>query len=233
MAPLIVEEDGIQTKWLRKGGLLLLCGSKRLAEYILASEKVRSYFGISCSIHKPRSAKKDSSLNVVVKGVHEKLEKNFLEAEISNKYRVEIKVERFVTKEKKVLRMIKITCPTEMIYDSFLRHGVIIGHEIHRCEAYVERHRKRFCYNCFGFNHLAKDCKKDKVCGKCSQTIGDEAHECKTMECVYCKGEHFSWKCKRLVESDQDRSKQKLKMKDAAVTKSFAPSNFAWVCKDI
>ena len=44
------------------------------------------------------------------------------------------------------------------------------------------------CYNCFGFGHPSKVCKKEKLCSNCSQTFHGQCERSST--CVNCKGHH-------------------------------------------
>lgn len=65
-----------------------------------------------------------------------------------------------------------------------------IGYQRHRATVYVNLIQ---CYKCFGFGHIAKDCKEDEVCGNCSETHSEPTNECtksdKIHVCVNCKKE--------------------------------------------
>lgn len=47
------------------------------------------------------------------------------------------------------------------------------------------------CYNCLGFSHGTKDCKKGSICANCGQTRHSENSMCEnTTKCINCKGDH-------------------------------------------
>src|SRR4051794_18414687 len=115
---------------MRKGGVLIICNSSRLAKVVYESSDVRVFFGNSCWIHPPKMQKKVEKYDLIVKGVSVDVDHQKLGEFLSSIYHSEVCVERFVTKEKKVLRTLKITCTTSESYDSMLRNGFVIGFEI-------------------------------------------------------------------------------------------------------
>ena len=44
------------------------------------------------------------------------------------------------------------------------------------------------CFNCFGFGHPSRVCKKEKACSNCSKTFHGECEH--PMFCLNCKGPH-------------------------------------------
>lgn len=66
----------------------------------------------------------------------------------------------------------------------------------HRCEPFTEGTRVRQCYNCYGFDHTAKQCRMHVRCPHCS--LEHEEKECPnslaaTKRCANCKGAHTAF----------------------------------------
>src|SRR5690606_317834 len=74
---------------------------------------------------------------------------------------------------------------------------------------FLEKKKKRYCYNCYGFGHLAKSCKSPKKCGKCSESVKNniDDHQCSTTRCSFCQKNHESWKCKTLLIESKSSKK--------------------------
>lgn len=58
----------------------------------------------------------------------------------------------------------------------------------HRAQQYVNEVQ---CFNCFGFDHTAAECKKTKVCGQCAEEHEEDTANCPEEDsvhvCINCK----------------------------------------------
>ena len=76
-----------------------------------------------------------------------------------------------------------------------------------RCESYRTTPSITQCYKCQGFNHVAKDCKKDQKCVRCagphkSTDCPDKNKETLIVKCSNCNGNHVaaSKECSKFKE---------------------------------
>jgi hypothetical protein len=60
-----------------------------------------------------------------------------------------------------------------------------IKHEWEICKV-VDNVFVRRCYNCFGFNHNAKDCKNKKACPRCAKSHESKECNAETVKCINC-----------------------------------------------
>lgn len=70
------------------------------------------------------------------------------------------------------------------IFNEVIRRGRLnIGWK--RCKIIEDVYIKR-CYKCWGFNHMARDCKEDQRCGMCAE--GHDRKDCKAKrkKCINC-----------------------------------------------
>lgn len=194
--------DGFRYRWLRKGGLLIICASERFAWVIEKSERfIPEFFGADSTVKKPKRAfegPKEQKFELIVKGVDVSVPDEML---ITMNTRGGFTITRFRRKDGEMMRMVKLSCIGREAYDFYLTNGVFVGFESIRCEPFVEKKRKRFCFRCFRSGHIAKDCKNERKCGTCAAALNDdEKHNCRDkIKCVRCGESHPTWKCKSLI----------------------------------
>lgn len=81
--------------------------------------------------------------------------------------------------------------------EKMLKEGKMkIGWNICKVQDYIIRSLR--CFKCSGYYHVAKDCKKEVVCGKCAEK--HVTNECKseTRKCVNCEEKIKSFKFKNI-----------------------------------
>jgi hypothetical protein len=78
--------------------------------------------------------------------------------------------------------------------DRCIKLGFFIDSEYHDTEMYAPQLHVRQCYNCYGYGHLAAQCKHPRAtCGKCSAHHKTEKCESAEHTCSNCKGNHPAW----------------------------------------
>ena len=61
---------------------------------------------------------------------------------------------------------------------------VYVGWTSYKCVLYEHIPR---CYTCYSYNHIAKDCAKQRICLRCGKS-GHIARECRASEdCINCR----------------------------------------------
>lgn len=92
-----------------------------------------------------------------------------------------------------------------------VREGLVWRHQVHDCEPFSGDCIIAQCFNCYGYDHIAKMCKNKQVCGFCGIPRSHETNSCgkkhepRQHMCVNCNGKHPAWspKCpKRVVRSE-------------------------------
>ncbi len=125
---------------------------------------------------------------------------NQQEAELEKTISKDNKVNVFSVTKMPKYKMMKVTCSTPKEACTLESKGARIGNliipatdiEFHKFANITQ------CFRCYGFNHLARDCKKEQVCSKCGET-GHFHKACKNdkIRCVNCNEPHLaiSLKC--------------------------------------
>ena len=94
------------------------------------------------------------------------------------------------------------------------KEKILIGNTIYRTKPYQVRKRLTQCYQCFSFNHIARNCTKVRVCPYCCGNHEEREceikrkHETDNYVCVNCRGNHsaLSKECEVYKKLDQKRN---------------------------
>jgi uncharacterized protein YoxC len=93
--------------------------------------------------------------------------------------------------------------------NSCIENGCYIDYLHYRAQRFNPQLQVTQCYNCYGYGHLAENCKQNPRCGKCAET--HKTNECNntTVQCVNCKGQHEA-RCKACLAwiAENDRLKE-------------------------
>jgi hypothetical protein len=69
----------------------------------------------------------------------------------------------------------------------------VIDDVFHITEQWDNQWSLTACYNCQGYGHIAKHCKRASKCGKCSGNHSTRDCTSKETKCSNCEGKHASW----------------------------------------
>ena len=50
-----------------------------------------------------------------------------------------------------------------------IANGIFIGHKLYHTVRYMPQYRLKQCYKCYGFGHIAEECTRKMLCGRCGQ----------------------------------------------------------------
>ena len=78
--------------------------------------------------------------------------------------------------------------PNAEVARKMTTEGAKIGHQIFKCEPFLNRNHTRQCFNCFGWGHIGKACRNSPRCHQCGLARHDGG--CTRMRCVNCTGNH-------------------------------------------
>lgn len=176
----------------RNGGVVIECKNKVAAETLKteASNKMGQKYDIS--------EPKKQLPKVKIVGITETNDPNEIEElmhvqneDILTRENSKIKVLHVAPSKRNKRSSIAYVQMDGVSYDKILKTGKInIGWD--RCAVY-DAVDLSICYNCCGFNHIAKNCNRESVCAKC----GDS--HC-TSECVVADNRSVCANCKYAVE---------------------------------
>ena len=88
--------------------------------------------------------------------------------------------------------VLQLNSPEEA--DECFMNGIFIGKRLHHLEKYMLQFQIKQCFNCYSYGHIAGDCSKGGLCGKCGKD-NHKTKECQEpkAKCVHCEGEHAAW----------------------------------------
>ncbi len=114
--------------------------------------------------------------------------------------------------------------------------GIYFGRIRIRCESYRTTPPVTQCYKCQGFNHIAKDCKKEQKCVRCagshkSTECPDKNKKSLKLKCSNCDGDHVasSRECPKFqdqikIQADRAKVRQE-KLQNNLVIRGITFSN--------
>ena len=100
-------------------------------------------------------------------------------------------------------QIVKVLC-TKIAAENIKSSDIRIGQELVKIEA-QRGHQIIRCYNCQGFGHISRNCKRQSICSNCSMT--DCSKKCNNDPlCANCKGNHsaFSTTCPVYISKHED-----------------------------
>ena len=174
---------------------------------------IRSQSGFEkCKINTIRDINNvpSKAFKAVAVGVHQSISDKEIIEEL-NKSNVKVnKVTRLKFKGTPTNKVI-IEFDQEQDMKIALFNGIYFGRIRIRCETFRPKPQVTQCYQCQGFNHVAKDCKNQVKCLRCAGS--HKSTECPNknqdnlvVKCANCKGDHAS------VSKDCPKFKEQLKI---------------------
>ena len=131
-------------------------------------------------------------------------------------------------------KIIKVKCEKESMVERALKDGIYVCHQFMRPE-YIEKElfiKLTPCYNCFEYEHLTKDCQKEKqiICTNCSETDHNQENCNKTPKCINCKGQHRTLAAvcpirKNIIKEKSKAIRQRARSQSRSVSRHRSASN--------
>ena len=172
---------------------------------------------------------------VVSIGVHQTISEDDIKTELANSNIKINKVQRLKFNGQPT-RKVVIQFENEQDMKIALFSGIYFGRMCIRCETYRTTPSVTQCYKCQGFNHIAKDCKKDQKCVRCagphkSTECPDKNKETLTVKCSNCNGNHVaaSKECPKFreqikIQTDRAKARQD-KLQNSLIVRGTTFSN--------
>ena len=172
---------------------------------------------------------------VVAIGVHQTISEDDIKTELANSNVKINKVQRLKFNGQPT-RKVVIQFENEQDMKIALFSGIYFGRMRIRCETYRTTPSVTQCYKCQGFNHVAKDCKKDQKCVRCagphkSTECPDKNKETLTVKCSNCNGNHVaaSKECPKFreqikIQTDRAKARQD-KLQNSLIVRGTTFSN--------
>ena len=121
--------------------------------------------------------------------------------ELEVKYNIkEIKQIKSMRTPNQVINKVILAVENKESADSLIRNGIRLSYIRYRIEEYRSPIKLIQCFKCQGFNHIAKNCKKEKtICPKCgsdNHPIDEQTNKpicnAEKKQCINCGNEHSS-----------------------------------------
>ena len=147
-----------------------------------------------CKIRQPKAHKQN--LEAIARGVPKDMSEETLLEIAKEEFPSCHKVIRFM-KNQKPIPLVKFLFTASDDFDKATQGGLYVKEYCLKLqiEKAIQKPRVPQCYNCLGFGHVSKHCKRQKVCSHCANTITEENNheDCNLeMKCCNCKGTNHS-----------------------------------------
>lgn len=173
-------------KKIRDGGIVINCQSH--AETVKISQIVQNKVGDKYSVVIPELRKPRLKLmNVYDEMSNEEIVENIkAQNELLNNAEVIIKAVINKSKNKNIkYKLFDVIIEVNQETYDILKMMQYINLGWSKCRV-VEHFYVKRCYNCCGFNHIAKDCTNKKACGKCGGEHDKDKCKSRGTKCINC-----------------------------------------------
>ena len=172
---------------------------------------------------------------VVAVGVHQTVSEDDIISELA-KSNIKINRVQRLKYNGQATRKVVIEFDNEQDMKIALFSGIYFGRIRIRCESYRTTPPVTQCYKCQGFNHIAKDCKKEQKCVRCagshkSTECPDKNKKSLKLKCSNCDGDHVasSRECPKFqdqikIQADRAKVRQE-KLQNNLVIRGITFSN--------
>ena len=172
---------------------------------------------------------------VVAIGVHQTVSEDDIKTELA-KSNIKINKVQRLKFNGQPTRKVVIEFENEQDMKIALFSGIYFGRIRIRCESYRTTPPVTQCYKCQGFNHIAKDCKKEQKCVRCagahkSTECPDKDKASLKPKCSNCNGDHVasSRECPKFkdqvkIQADKAKARQE-KLQNSLVVRGITFSN--------
>ena len=136
----------------------------------------------------------DARAKSIIEDVDKELTDEFLTKELEKTF-PNASAKRFKNKYGPT-HVVLLTFASKADQEKASKDKILIGNAIFRTKPYETRKRLTQCYQCFSFNHIARNCQKARVCPYCcgnheeKQCVIKEKKETEKYVCINCRGNH-------------------------------------------
>ena len=158
--------------------------------------------------HKPLSLSTKATL--IVKSVPTFLSTEELQQDIESSYNVQVSIKRLKYRNNRLNRpIIKITSDRKII-QTWQKNGIALNKRLYPCEP-IQKDKPIRCFNCQRFGHIAKFCRSEKRCERCSQKHSILDCPNTFQKCCNCSQEHSasSLNCPQYISRSQEIIKRR------------------------
>ena len=172
---------------------------------------------------------------VVAIGVHQTISEEDIKSELA-KNNIKINKVQRLKFNGQPTRKVVVEFDNEQDMRIALFSGIYFGRIRIRCESYRTTPPITQCYKCQGFNHIAKDCKKEQKCFRCagahkSTECPDKDKSSLKPKCSNCNGDHVAsskecpkYKDQIKIQADRAKARQD-KLQNSLIIRGTTFSN--------